>query len=127
VKDTPNDLLSTVADISPSSKIKGLSKLPRVGIEREAGGVAAIQDGQLARHDATGRTVLMNSRREETALEALTFARWPTFILSAKYFRASASRIKAHLAERLSLSVSGVQDWRTERERETFSVGCADV
>jgi len=45
-----------------------------VGIEREAGGVAAIQDGQLARHDATGRTVLMNSRREETALEALTFA-----------------------------------------------------
>jgi hypothetical protein len=78
VKDTPNDLLSTVADISPSSKIKGLSKLPRVGIEREAGGAAAIQDGQLVRHDATA---LMNSSREETALEALTFARWPTFIL----------------------------------------------
>jgi len=49
-----------------------------VGIEREAGGAAAIQDGQLVRHDATA---LMNSRREETALEALTFARWPTFIL----------------------------------------------
>jgi len=49
-----------------------------VGIEREAGGAAAIQDGQLVRHDATA---LMNSSREETALEALTFARWPTFIL----------------------------------------------
>lgn len=31
---------------------------------------AAIQDGQPVRRDATGKTALMNSRREETALEA---------------------------------------------------------
>lgn len=36
-------------------------------------GLGAIQDGQPVRRDAMGKTVLMNSHREETALEAWTF------------------------------------------------------
>jgi len=93
VKDTPNDLLSTVTDISPGSKIKGLSKLSWARVrrrgkeERERGGTAT-QDGQPVQRDATGKTMLMNSRREETALEALTFALTDLYFLT-KYFLTS--------------------------------------
>lgn len=55
------------------------------------------EDGQPVRRDATGKTALMNSRREETVLEALTFVPADLYFLDKIFPTSAVTKVIADL------------------------------
>lgn len=76
---------------------------------------AATQDGQPVRGDETGKMVLMNSRREETALEASTFVPTDLYFLDKIFPTSGVTKVTADLASQKGLSLSILESIRDQK------------